>query len=92
MPIKLTGSRNSTELQRGDDADRVQRWTFTFDVEAWVFYDELLAPTVQILDQELIEENTGELIGQTIERLTDLAPVPLSLQEPNLEAPPGDDG
>lgn len=87
MPIKLAELTNTTELTRGDDEDKVHRWTATLEVEAWIFHDELLAPTVQILGKEFLEES-GEILGGTVERLTDLAPTPLSEQDTPTEAPP----
>lgn len=45
MPILLKGVSDTSTLEGGQDGERVLRLTFSVEVEAWMFFDLVQAPT-----------------------------------------------
>ncbi len=87
---KIIGQDDVSELERGTD-ERLLRYDFTVDVEAWIFYDSLRAPTVHSVSQEVLAKGPGEPdeMAESVfidtEDLTGDAKVPLHLQPPPSE-------
>lgn len=78
---KLTGRADNSELERGG-AERLLRWTYTVEVEAWQFFDLLKAPTVHAATGESVDEAAGEVSPLTYTDLTGFAKTTQAPMEP----------
>ncbi len=87
---KITSQDDVSELERGTE-ERLLRYDFMVEVEAWIFYDTLRAATVHSVSQEVLAKGPGESDEQAesvfidTEDLTGDAKVPLHLQPPPSE-------
>ena len=86
MAMKYGGWTDNSDLEPGNEGDRLLRQTLTLTVEGWQWFDLKKAPTVQRFGQispDLEESNTA---------LTDLAPPMTSDQINELPQQPATDG
>ncbi len=92
---KRTGAEDLSDLERGTEERRL-RYELRIEVEGWIFFNSLLAPTVHRQSHEVLTKDLGESNADAVtafvetEALTGVAKTALHLQSGALE--PSTDG